>query len=197
MRMPCPKVAFALMLLAMPSPALTQDIAIEASKAGERAADATPDPMTDAGKAGEQAARKAAQEADRIAAAAEASEQVARQAAREIDQSASDYPDWLSFSEDAQGTVFYILRTDVEKAVAGGTDNRFWVKMDHSKDKTVSARKTMMYFSMDCVQQTTTVLSATTYYANGKRKELGSDLSPQFITPETHMETVAKALCGD
>jgi hypothetical protein len=95
---------------------------------------------------------------------------------------------------DSNGTVIYY---DADTIQRSGKWVTVWEKWDHSRDKTVKEREKKIRLTYDCVQRTSTNLSAIYYYPDEKNKTFNFKTSEQsFVAPETVGEATLEAVCA-
>ncbi len=101
---------------------------------------------------------------------------------------------WVYVLTDSNGTVIYY---DADTIQRSGKWVTVWEKWDHSRDKTVKEREKKIRLTYDCVQRTSTNLSAIYYYPDEKNKTFNFKTSEQsFVAPETVGEATLEAVCA-
>ncbi len=79
-----------------------------------------------------------------------------------------------------------------------GNQITVWVKIDHSRNKTVKYRETLVRYRYDCADRTSTALQLTDYYPDGKNETFiweTYEQEEQAVAPETVIEGVLEAVC--
>lgn len=109
--------------------------------------------------------------------------------------------EWIKVSRDVAGSDYYMDPARMTK-----TSNRVqaWVKVDHSKNRSISYRSEMQLHSFICAAQKSRLLSFTEYDSYGKVVRSKSVIDTSYsdigydpITPETVGETLMRIACGD
>ncbi len=109
------------------------------------------------------------------------------------------HAEWLRLAESTIGQVWYVDPLRV-KAVSGKT--QAWVKIDHSKDRSVSYRHTMNLFSFECATEKYRMLSTAAYDSYGKvvfsrsAPDYGYGVGYESVIPDTMTESVFKLVCS-
>ncbi len=102
--------------------------------------------------------------------------------------------DWVYITTTNTGTVLYYDADTIQRT---GNLVTVWEKWDHSRDKTVKEREKKIRLTYDCVQRTSTNLSAIYYYPDEKNKTFNFKTSEQsFVAPETVGEATLEAVCA-
>jgi hypothetical protein len=107
--------------------------------------------------------------------------------------SGPDANEWIAVGDSATGTQYAIRWRDWH---TGNRHPVFWVKQDHSRDRTVPQRSTMTRWRANCPQGTLTMLSTTKYDANGvSLSTLDSESRPFAPPPESIGEGILQTVC--
>lgn len=107
-----------------------------------------------------------------------------------------ELPRWLFVTGTDSGTR-WLLDT---QSIKGGKDARVsWVKEDHSADRSVPFRKTMVLYSMNCTTTGYQVLSILKYDKSGKVQQSADYQEPQtvYAPPESRIASVMGEACKD
>jgi hypothetical protein len=102
---------------------------------------------------------------------------------------------WVYVTENEKNAVYYY---DSDTIRGSGNQVTAWVKVDHSRDKTVKAREALTRYRFDCADRTWTLLSTTDYYPNGKTETFTWETYEQkeiAVVPDSVMEGVLEAVC--
>lgn len=105
---------------------------------------------------------------------------------------------WVEMETDDNGRIAYI-DVDSLKGSFSGTRSG-WIKHDHSKQRDVAERSTMMKVSISCPANTFRVDYVVKYDAKGE--VIGSHTTPTYepfseIIPDSVGETLAQIFCYD
>lgn len=104
--------------------------------------------------------------------------------------------DWLRISTDSQNATWFIqLASDVRAKDQPKTARRVWLKIDHSKQVSESARDSKALWVINCDDRTFTVRNQTWYAPNGMVQETRSYPSTDII-PESMAATIARRVCS-
>jgi hypothetical protein len=108
--------------------------------------------------------------------------------------------EWIRVSSSVAGSVYYM---DGERISSENGRVRAWVKVDHSKNRSVRYRSEMQLWSFICASQKTKLLSYTEYDSYGKTvgsndmsDSVYSDVGYSAVTPETVAETIMTIACA-
>lgn len=103
---------------------------------------------------------------------------------------------WIYVVSDDFGTAHYY---DADTIQRSGDKVTFWIKSDHSRDKTLRERETKSRSRYDCTQRTRTLLNLTSYYPDGTNKSFAFGANVQEenpIAPGTSSELILEAVCA-
>ena len=68
---------------------------------------------------------------------------------------------------DGDLSLYLVRDEDEAKLLPDTRKGQFWTKVDHTKDKSVTPRHSMLLVSVDCAENTYAIRSATSYTAEG------------------------------
>lgn len=108
----------------------------------------------------------------------------------------ANYGEWTYIGTTDSGTVIHAQTSDLLKGRSYQTAAPVWVKMDSSRDRTVSFMRARTLYVINCVVRTSRSMHITAYFRDGTTRTEGVQ-AETFIVPETYMDTVADMLCSD
>ncbi len=111
--------------------------------------------------------------------------------------SAQTPSEWRYVSEDISDSVWYIREADFQAGHSQATAARMWVKVDASRDATVSYQSAVKRYTVNCVAGTYRFDQATHYYRDGTNSILRGDYQTHYATPGSIFAQVVDALCQD
>lgn len=98
---------------------------------------------------------------------------------------------------DANGTVWIIRREDYDARTADGMKG--WITLDHSRDKTTKARRTMLQVYVKCAPRQLWVYQMLDYDSTGNVLASSADPYPNLratdIVPGSIADEVADKVC--
>lgn len=106
--------------------------------------------------------------------------------------------EWLSIGSSVADAEYY-MDGDRIKSVSGR--RQAWVKVDHSRDRSVTYRESMRLLSFDCGKQTYKLLYASNTDSYGKQVSSFNYSDSAYgvgyvpIVPESMAETIGKVAC--
>lgn len=107
--------------------------------------------------------------------------------------------EWLKLSTSSNGDVWLIDPTRMKSL--GGRKFEVWIKMDHSRNRSISYRTSLNLFGINCSSQKYKLLSYVNYDSYGKVvsshtfTEYGYEIGYEPIIPETMVESISNAVC--
>jgi hypothetical protein len=104
--------------------------------------------------------------------------------------------EWTYVATTNGGTVIHARTSDLLKGRSHHTTAPVWVRMDASRDRTVSFREARVLYAVNCVARTSRSVQATVYFRNGTT-QTDSVRAEEFIIPDSNLDTVANMLCSD
>jgi len=108
------------------------------------------------------------------------------------------YADWMPIGTATSNAIWYIDPLRVKDVSA---KKQVWIKVDLSKDLSVTYRSSMRLYSIDCVISRYKSLSYANYDSYGKTvssqsfPDYGSSIGYDNIFPDTMLESVQKLVC--
>lgn len=109
---------------------------------------------------------------------------------------AASETDWTYIGTTDSGTVIHARTADLLKGRSNHTVAPVWVRMDASRDRTISFKEVRTLYAINCVVRTSRAIQTTAYFRNGTMQTGGVE-PEEFIIPESNMDTVANLLCTD
>lgn len=105
--------------------------------------------------------------------------------------------DWVPVATGSKGGVYTVRISDIAQPPSAGGYRTFWVKADFSKDATVTYRTSMTRFSVNCGQETYSLLATITYRADGTTLQSYTPPFPKTdaIVPDSVIAAIARAAC--
>lgn len=111
---------------------------------------------------------------------------------------AQDTEGWSYINTSKDGTIIKARTADLHAGRSTMTAAKVWVQMDATHDVTVSWRKSMTLYAVNCTNQTYRVVSSTFYLPNGESVTDSRPYPPiEYIIPDSNMDLVASVLCYD
>jgi len=104
---------------------------------------------------------------------------------------------WVEVAVSPTGTIWTV---DADRIRRLGSIAEAWVRLDHSRDRTVTARNSLIFVRFNCTAWTSSTTSVVRYRTNGtvitdqSWPEYMAPFTP--IVPETVLEGAANAVCG-
>lgn len=108
------------------------------------------------------------------------------------------HAEWVSIGSATNGTEWFM---DWNRIKTVGNKKQAWVQLDHSKNRSVSWRKSLHLISFDCAASTYKTLSAISYDAYGKvvtsknYPDYGYGVGYDPLVPETMAESASSVAC--
>jgi hypothetical protein len=102
---------------------------------------------------------------------------------------------WVYVTESRNKAVFYYDSDTIQRS---GNRVTVWEKTDHSRDKTVKHRETVVRYRYECAGRTKTILDTNVYFPNGEIKSFTSKAYEQeelAIPPDSVWEDMLEAVC--
>lgn len=108
--------------------------------------------------------------------------------------------DWKQIGSTVDDSVYFM---DPERIKVVGTKKHVWVKVDHSRDRSVTYRESMRLLSFDCDKQQSKLLyyNSTDSYGKSVKSQnfpdYGSSIGYSPIVPDSIGETISRLACYD
>ena len=108
------------------------------------------------------------------------------------------HAEWVSIGSGTNGTEWFM---DWNRIKSVGGKKQAWVQLDHSKNRSVSWRKSLQLMSFDCSASTYRTLSVIAYDAYGKvvtsknYSDYGYGVGYDPLVPESMAESVSSIAC--
>jgi hypothetical protein len=102
---------------------------------------------------------------------------------------------WVYVTESSSNADWYYDSDTIRRS---GNQITVWVKVDHSRDKTVKYRMALNRYRCDCAERTTSLLEWTDYYPDGKTDTVTVETYRQkevAARPGSVMEDMLEAVC--
>lgn len=102
---------------------------------------------------------------------------------------------WRTVATSTTGTIWSMRESDA--ANQNNRSPKVWVKLDHSRDNSVSHRETKQFIEFDCDNRRTKTLETLRYNANGGvvGQETPSYPSFSYVPPDTVIEATLMWAC--
>ena len=107
--------------------------------------------------------------------------------------------EWVQVDTSADGAVWYM---DPVRSRTVGNHRQAWVKVDHTRDRSVAYRSSLELFSYNCDARTSRILSFTDYDSMGKvmrtqtQPDYGYETGYSPVVPDSIGETLMNRACG-
>lgn len=100
--------------------------------------------------------------------------------------------EWVEITTSTTGTIWILRGKDLFSE-----NKKAWFQLDHSKDKTISHRKTMQLIGFDYDDQKYAIYSKSQYHATGTVENSWDYDSPEFVfvRPGTVFEDAMTTMC--
>jgi hypothetical protein len=106
--------------------------------------------------------------------------------------------EWIPIGTSVDNSVWQMDATRIRTV---GSKQQAWVKVDHSRDRTVPWRESLRLFSFDCTAQTYKMLSYVNRDSYGKTvgsrsfSDYGSSIGYEPLVPDSMAESVSEIAC--
>lgn len=107
--------------------------------------------------------------------------------------------EWIQVGVSNSGARWYM---DGARIRTVGSHKQAWIKVDHSRDPTVTYRSSLELFSFNCSAQTSKLLSYVDYDSYGKtvrthsEPDYGADIGYSPVVPDSIGETMMTVVCA-
>lgn len=104
-------------------------------------------------------------------------------------------PRWVAAGSDANGSSWYI---DGQRSRLLGSHPTVWVRIDHSRDRTLPYRTSIQELVIDCTTFRYHTVESIAHYPDGHIEVMAAESrlrQDRDVTPETVMERVATMAC--
>jgi hypothetical protein len=103
--------------------------------------------------------------------------------------------EWKAVATSVTGTVWHMRERDAQNQMIAAP--RVWLKLDHSRDRSVVYRETKQFIEFECAARRTKTLETLRYNAEGGLVGQDTPSYPSFsyVPPDTVIEAVLMWAC--
>lgn len=106
-----------------------------------------------------------------------------------------EIPEWVLIGTSTLGSDLYVRPSDVRGFDPQSPLRAIWVKLDHSRNKTVKFRSATQRYVIDCSQGTYQEAEGVGYMPNGISENLDGDFAVRLVVPDTVIARIVEAAC--
>lgn len=107
-----------------------------------------------------------------------------------------DRPEWFLIDTNKTGTQIFARTIDLQAGRPESRAAKLWVKIDASRDRTVSWREIKTLYAVDCIAETYRVITTHVAYSTKQSETIPGDMKLQFVVPGSVMAGATEILCS-